>query len=92
MDSKVITITEEAFYELIGKVVTEVKKTLGEQAVAKWIDGSEAMQMLKISSPTTLQKLRDNGEIRYSQPMTKVILYDRDSILQYIEKHVREKF
>ena len=48
------------------------------------MDGAETMSILKISSKTTLQKLRDEGKIRFSQPQKKVILYDRNSINEYI--------
>ncbi len=50
------------------------------------------MSMLKIISKTTLQKFRDEGKIRFSQPEKKVILYDRNSINKYIEKHACEIF
>lgn len=86
----VITIEQEAFYELINKVAEQVKAMANVQD--KWIDGEEAMRLLRITSRTTLQKLRDEGRIRYSQPMTKIILYERESILAYIEKHTVEPF
>jgi hypothetical protein len=50
------------------------------------------MKKLHISSKTTLQKLRDTGAIRFSQPEKKLILYDLESIEQYIERYVREQF
>ena len=53
----------------------------------RWIDGEEAMRLLRITSLTTLQKLRDEQAITFSQPMKKVILYDRFSIDEYLEKH-----
>lgn len=58
----------------------------------RWIDGEEAMRELRIKSTTTLQKLRDEGKIRFSQPQKKIISYDWDSINEYIEKHARETF
>lgn len=59
----------------------------GVKPVDKWIGDDEAMHLLRIKSKTTLQRLRDEGSIRFSQPMHKVILYDRESILDYIEEH-----
>ena len=73
----VICIEEEAFYELIDRVV----ERLSEQhnaPVEKWIDGEQAMKKLRIKS-TTLQKLRDEGKIEFSK-MGKIILYNRFSI------------
>ena len=58
----------------------------------KWIDKKEAKRLLRIKSDTTLQKLRDEGQIRYSQPERKHILYYRDSINDYLEAHAREPF
>jgi len=50
------------------------------------------MEILGIKSKGTLQKLRDEGKIRFSQPEKKIILYDRESIDQYLEKHVKNIF
>lgn len=58
----------------------------------KWISTDEAMQKLRISSKTTLQKLRDEGKIRFSQPEKKHIVYDVDSINEYFEKNAKEPF
>ncbi len=58
----------------------------------KWIDGDEAMRLLNITSKTTLQRLRDEGKIRFSQPQKRIILYDRNSIDDYLELHAREPF
>jgi hypothetical protein len=45
----------------------------------KWISPEKAMEKLRIKSKTTLQKLRDEGRIRFTQPDKKIILYDSDS-------------
>ena len=87
----VICVEEKAFYELFDKVVAYLEeKKPGHQP--KWIDGSEAMQLLNISSKTTLQKLRDEGKIRFSQPQKRIILYDRDSINEYLDSHAQNTF
>lgn len=87
----VITLEDEAFYELFHKLAAELRKQLPPQR-DKYISTEEAMRMLRITSKTTLQKLRDTGQIRYSQPMPKHIVYDSDSILAYLEKHARDIF
>lgn len=88
---EVICLQDEAFYALIEKVVERIK---GKEAVKedKWISGSEAMQRLRIQSKTTLQKLRDEGSIRFSQPEKKIILYDSDSINDYLNRHSKQTF
>lgn len=87
----VICLEEEAFYALLEKTIERLSGGRGVEEL-KWIDDQEAMDMLKIKSKTTLQKLRDEGKIRFSQPFKKVILYDRDSILAFIEDHAKETF
>lgn len=86
----VIALDEEAFYALIEKVTSHLNEK-GEQNW-KWISETEAMRILDIKSKTTLQNLRDLNLIRYTQPSKKMILYDRDSILDYFEKHASRKY
>lgn len=87
----VICLEDSAFYALVDKVVERIKEKNGKSE-DKWIGPEEAMKKLRITSKTTLQELRDGGEIRFSQPRKKVILYDSDSINEYLERHARETF
>lgn len=48
--------------------------------------------MLHISSKTTLHKYRDDGSIRFTQPSKKLILYDRDSILEFLNTKAKDTF
>lgn len=88
---QVICLQDEALYALIDEVVARIKK---QQPVAedRWIGSEEAMGKLRITSKTTLQKLRDEGKIRFSQPERKLILYDTKSIDEYLEKHAKDTF
>lgn len=88
----VICIEEKAFYTLLDRVFKYVESKMGQDTPDKWMDKKEAMQALRIKSSTTLQKLRDEGKIRFSQPERKHIVYDRDSINDYLEAHVLEPF
>jgi hypothetical protein len=88
---EVICLQDEAFYALVEAVISRIKEKQGLRE-DKWISGEEAMQKLRISSKTTLQKLRDEGKIRFSQPEKKLILYDVDSIYAYLEKHSKDTF
>ena len=88
---EVICIENEAFYTLIENVINRIEKKKGVKG-DKWISGQEAMQKLRINSKTTLQKLRDEGKIKFSQPEKKLILYDCESIDKYLEKHSKGTF
>lgn len=83
---EVICLEDEAFYALVEAVVTRLKvnKAIKED---KWLSAEEAMAKLRIKSKTTLQKLRDESKIRFSQPEKKIILYDSDSLQNYLDKH-----
>jgi hypothetical protein len=87
---QVICCEDEAFFMLIERVVERIKEKY--QVEDKWVSGQEAMRLLRISSKTTLQKLRDKGRIRFSQPQSKIILYDRESLLKYLDKNAKETF
>lgn len=88
---EVICIEEKSFMALFDKVIEHVQVGAG-QVPKKWISDLDAMSMLNIKSTTTLQNLRDNGSIRFSQPSKKIILYDRDSINGFLEKHAKDTF
>jgi hypothetical protein len=88
---KVICLEETAFFTLVEEVVQRLKEKNGEEK-QKWISDDQAMQLLNIKSKTTLQKLRDEGKIRFSQPQKKIILYDRDSINTYLEQNAKNTF
>lgn len=88
---QVICLEESAFYALVEQVVARLKET-NKVEKEKWISDEQAMQLLNIKSKTTLQKLRDEGKIRFSQPQKKIILYDRDSIDKYLESNAHKMF
>jgi len=88
---QVICLEDKAFYALIEEVVERLREKHGQDE-QKWVSGEQAMQLLNITSKTTLQKLRDEGKIRFSQPQKKIILYDRDSINAYLERNARNTF
>jgi hypothetical protein len=88
---EIVCLESEAFYKLLEQVLKHFKAKDASQA-DKWISGPEAMKMLRIKSKATLQKMRDEGHIRYSQPEKRIILYDVDSINAYLEDFVYEVF
>lgn len=88
---QVICLEEAAFYALVEQVVARLREQHGEEK-EKWVSDVEAMELLNIKSKTTLQKLRDEGKIRFTQPQKRIILYDRDSITAYLERNARNTF
>lgn len=87
---EIICLESEALYDLIEKVVDRLSEDQ-KLPPPRWIDKDEAMDMLKIKS-TSLQKLRDEGKIRFTKVLAKNILYDRFSIEEYLEEQAHERF
>lgn len=87
---QVICLEDAAFYALIENVVTrlQIQKNVASD---KWISGEEAMKLLRITSKTTLQKLRDEDQIVYTSG-TPVILYDVDSINAYLKNKSKRPY
>ncbi|CAM1360741.1 conserved hypothetical protein [Tenacibaculum litopenaei] len=86
-----ILIDEDSFFELIDKVVAHIDQKATEKN-SKWITPEAAMKALNITSKTTLQRYRDEGKIRFAQPSKKIILYDSQSIDEFLEKNTRDTF
>ena len=88
---EVICLQDEAFYQLIEEVVGRLKEK-ENISQDKWVSPERAMDILNIKSKSTLQKLRDEGSITFTQPQKKIILYDYDSIMQYLDNHKKDQF
>ena len=88
---ELICLEEPTFYALLDKVYDHLMQKQGIKE-GKWICGPEAMKKLRIKSKATLQKMRDEGVIRFSQPEKKLILYDTESINEYLAKHSKATF
>ncbi len=87
---QVICLEDAAFYQLVKDVVAKLKLEDSSQQM-DWIDGEAAMTLLGIKK-STLQNLRNEGLIRFSQPSRKVILYYKPSLIEYLEKNAKETF
>lgn len=90
-DVTVICIESPALHKLVRSVITELRKNTPE-AAERWINADEAKRLLGVSSPSSLQKLRDEGKIRFAKMASRNILYDRESIMNYVESRVQETF
>lgn len=83
---EVICLQDDAFFNLVDRVIKHIDSKIGSTE-DEWISGQQVMDLLGVKSKTTLQGLRDQGEIEFSQPKRKVILYSKKSALEYLDKH-----
>ena len=88
---EIICLEEEAFYALNEKLVAQLKEKY-QVNIDKWVSATEAMSILRIKSKTTLQKLRDDGKVRFSQSEKKIILFDSESLIDFLAKNSQEIF
>lgn len=80
---------KEAFEEMAAKFnrfsdrVNELLAKQGSNSLNRWMDNQEVCQQLNIS-PRTLQTLRDNGTLAYSQINYKVF-YRPEDVLRIVK-------
>ncbi|GAB6010050.1 helix-turn-helix domain-containing protein [Dysgonomonas reticulitermitis] len=78
-----ITIDEKTFNELLFRLemfvgkVTALCERLGERKLKKWYDNQDVCRILNIS-PRTLQTLRTNGTLPYTQINRKIFYRPED--------------
>lgn len=86
---EIICLEDKAFHALIERIVEYVKTNLKTEE-DKWISPSEAMRKLRIKSKATLQKMRNEGVLRFSHPERRIILYDSESIDDYLNGYANK--
>jgi len=86
---EIICLEDKAFHAFIEKVIEYVKQNFKTQE-DKWISPVEAMKKLRIKSKATLQKMRNEGLIRFSHPERRIILYDSTSIDDYLDGYANK--
>ena len=80
---ELLIFQKEAFEEMAAKFsrfsdrVNEILAKQGGKSLNRWMDNQEVCQQLNIS-PRTLQTLRDNGTLAYSQINHKVFYRPED--------------
>ena len=63
MNLEVICLETDAFYDLVDKVVDKMMAERKE--LSEWLSVEESMSLLKITSKTTLQKLKNEGHVKF---------------------------
>lgn len=84
--NELIIIDSEAYFQLLGETFEYINRKIAPSEPT-WVTPEKAMEMLNIGT-STLQKLRHEGRIIYSQISSKIILYKYESLLEFLESHV----
>jgi hypothetical protein len=84
---EVIVIEKEAFNKLIEELTIRIIQNVERHYTQEeWIGEKEAKALLGISGRSTLQRLRDELKIEFSQ-FGRIIRYSRSSILRFLEQN-----
>lgn len=90
-ETEVICIESPALKLLVQTVVEQLRKE-HPHISEKWVGTHEAMQLLGITSRTTLVRLKNEGKIRFTRATSRNTLFDRQSIEAYLEQKARNTF
>ena len=97
---EIINIDANTFEKMLSKFEHFADRTealcrlYGEKDISEWLDNQDVCQLLNISK-RTLQTLRDNGTLAYTQISHKIFYKPGDvqSVLPLIvEKHKQAKY
>ena len=89
---EVVIISKRKYEEMVGKLnllsdrVNEIIGKREKGKLSRWMDNQDVCQQLRIS-PRTLQTLRDNGTLAYSQIGHKIFykLEDVQRTIRFVE-------
>ena len=84
-----ICFDREAFYLVFEELKNEIKNA--NSVEEEWLNTDEAMNLLRITSKTTLKKICDEGQVWFSRLSPKHILYNKASILSHIENRSKNR-
>ncbi|MGB1295740.1 MAG: hypothetical protein ACPG6V_09685 [Flavobacteriales bacterium] len=88
--NQILLLSKEDLMEALQQFALELEK---QKIVHKpWISVDEAKNMLSIKSSTTLFKLKNEGKISFAQPSRKILLFERQSILDFLENNKQNTF
>ncbi len=88
---EVICLEDRAFYQLVDTVIARLRLHDKGDSVP-WVSPEEAMRLLNVKAKSTMQILRDTGKVRFTQPQKKIILYERKSLMNYLEANSKNTF
>ena len=86
--SRQICMDEQIYYDLKEGLLNRLK-TINQINDNPWVNVHVALSLLSITSQTTLKKFCDQGHIRVSKITEKITLYERQSILDFLESKVK---
>ena len=85
----ILIADEETFYRLLTEFVERYQAANKKEKI--WLTKDETLALLGVSA-STLAKLRKEQAVIFSKIASKNILYNRESLLNYIKKNSYETY
>ena len=86
LDSAAFEALKQEFKGLVKQALAELLEEKKTEAESDWITLQDAKKLLPFKSKTSWQKIRDNGEIKFTQ-FGRKILYSRKSIYEFLNNN-----
>lgn len=80
-----IILKEDNYQRVLDKTLEYLEEKISPSH-PRWVTPDQAMKMLNIGV-STLQKLRNEGKVVYSKISNKNIMYEYQSILDFLEEN-----
>lgn len=90
-EQRYLVVSEGDLPSLAKLLIQYIQEFKGNANEKVWLTQKEAESMLNLKT-SAMANLRNSGVIEFSQPSRKVILYKRESLLHYLEKHSKKPF
>ncbi len=88
---EIIRIETTAYRSLLEKTLA-LMKDLSRQQDDKYVTPDRAKEILGCTSDNYLRSLRDSGAIEFSSASKKIIMYNKASLVAYLDKHSKKTF
>jgi hypothetical protein len=87
---EIIVFEKDAYWRMQRELMQMFQHAMKEATKQPddWISTEEAKALLGVKSKSKMQELRDTDAIKYSKHGKKLIKYSKQSILDYLKRHI----
>ncbi len=85
-------LSDELMEKTMSRALDSIAPKYAGQDKILFLTIAETMEMLRITSPTTMQKIRNEGKLPFFKVSSKLIIYKKSDVLEYMETTKQSKF
>lgn len=87
-----ILTDSETLFMLVKQIVLRLQSEDKKDNEKKYLSLSEVKSILNLKSSTSIQNLRDSGAVAFSMIGRRTIVYDKQSVYDFLEKRKKGTF